>query len=76
MLTQLLQAEDDWAYSLYNGIGALPMCQELAVGAEEEQEHTVSGLEFLMLSRVVIKLVLLGLGCLQMLPHNQCDFVD
>lgn len=58
----LLQAEDEWAHSLYDGIGALPMCQELAVGAEEEQEHMVSRFELLMPSGAVIKRVLLGLG--------------
>lgn len=39
MLTQLLQLNVDWAYSLSDGVGALPSCKKLATGTGEEQEH-------------------------------------
>lgn len=62
-----------WAYSLDDCVGALPMYQELAVGAGEKQENVVTWLEFL---RVDVSSALLDLGCLQVLPYNWCDFVN
>lgn len=53
----------DWAYSLDDSVGGLAMCEELAAGTGEEQEHTVSGLEFLWLSRAVVGTLLLSSGC-------------
>lgn len=62
--------------TLYDDVGALPMCQKLAASTGWEQEHAVTRLELFGLSGAVVGMALLGLGCLQMFPDDGHDFVN
>lgn len=59
-----------WAYSLCNGVGALPMRQELAGAPGNEEEHSVPQLELSGLCRVVVSLLLFPLCHLHVLLYN------
>lgn len=46
MLTGLLQVVDEWPYTFLHDVGTLSKYQEFAVNTGEEQEHTVTRIEF------------------------------
>lgn len=66
----------DRAYSLHDGVGVLPMCQELAASTGKEQKHMFTQLELPGLSRMLVGTALFSLGHLQMFLNGGHDFVN
>lgn len=59
-----------WAYSLWDGVAALPMGQELAITAGDEEKHSVTQLELSGLYWARVSPLMFPLCHLHMLLHD------
>lgn len=59
-----------WTYLLGDGVGALPVGEDLAAGTREKQEHVVPWLELPWLGRAVVSMLLFLLGHLHVFHHD------